>query len=244
MIREKIEGLEFENNSNSKFKVIEFLKWDKVNGSLYKIKFESGYETEAYQKCIKRGSIKDVYQKNIHSVACLGKVNYKDNKKLYSIWNGMVRRCYEKDINGNFTKYGKRGVVVCERWLCFEYFLEDSDKIEGYDEDLINSGKLQLDKDYKNCEGKEYSLENCIWIDKSLNCKFQKDKGQRDIIIKKDNIFYIFSSIREMCRYFNFGSGNISKLLNGKIKKYKNLEVSYYNGIMKDNYVDFRIKIK
>ncbi len=85
MVREKLEGLEFVNKNGCKFKVLNFIKWDKSNGSLYTLEFDSGFKTEAYQKSIKNLNIKDVYFKNIYDVACIGDASYKENKEIYSV---------------------------------------------------------------------------------------------------------------------------------------------------------------
>lgn len=44
--------------------------------------------------------------------------NYKHGKRhtrLYTIWSGMRRRCYEV-TNPKYKDYGGRGIVVCEEW--------------------------------------------------------------------------------------------------------------------------------
>ena len=241
MAREKIEGLEFVNKNGCKFKVLNFIRWDKVNGSLYNVEFESGHKVEAYQKSIKNLTVKDVYFKHIYDVACIGNAPYKNNENIYSVWVGMIRRCYEKDKDGSYVKYGARGITVCDRWLCFEYFLEDFKLIDGYGDELFKEGKLQLDKDFKNHNAKEYSFDNCCWISKSLNCKLQIDTGQKDVWIEMDGLYYVFSSIRETCRKFNIDSGNVSKLLNGKIKSYKKLNIGFYDLNCDFDFIDCRI---
>lgn len=46
----------------------------------------------------------------------------------YSIWGGMIDRCYNPN-SGNYRHWGDRGIVVCDRWRdSFEAFLEDMGK--------------------------------------------------------------------------------------------------------------------
>lgn len=52
--------------------------------------------------------------------------------KEYKIWREMIDRCYNpEDIA--FPYIGAVGTIVCDRWLCFEYFLADLKHIQGYD---------------------------------------------------------------------------------------------------------------
>ncbi len=44
--------------------------------------------------------------------------------RAYSSWRAMKRRCFETS-NPSFSRYGGRGITVCERWLKFENFVED-----------------------------------------------------------------------------------------------------------------------
>lgn len=43
---------------------------------------------------------------------------------IYNAWVSMKSRCLNERDRG-FPNYGGRGIIVCERWLCFEAFLED-----------------------------------------------------------------------------------------------------------------------
>ena len=37
------------------------------------------------------------------------------NTRIYRIWCGMKRRCYNKH-NEHFDRYGGRGIIVCDEW--------------------------------------------------------------------------------------------------------------------------------
>lgn len=87
-----------------------------------------------------------------------GKFNCIDNKKAYSVWKGMLQRCYDKKTLKKFPTY--KGCVVCKEWLCFQNFAEwfYLNYIEGYtlDKDILGNGKL-------------YSPETCCFVPNHIN---------------------------------------------------------------------------
>ena len=46
------------------------------------------------------------------------------NSSLYRIWSAMKRRCYNKKSK-DYTRYGERGISVCDRWHIYENFKQD-----------------------------------------------------------------------------------------------------------------------
>ena len=84
-----------------------------------------------------------------------------DKSKLYYIWRGMIRRCYEPSVKA-YRWYGKRGIAVCEEWRkSYELFREWS----------LNNGYAEgLSIDRINSDG-NYAPLNCQWITRSENSK-------------------------------------------------------------------------
>ena len=83
--------------------------------------------------------------------------------RLYMIWLGMIRRCY--DEAAPFYKwYGGKGVKVCDRWKRFDFFMQDVEHLPGYDKQRIDSGELELDKDLICPDAKTYSPETCSFV--------------------------------------------------------------------------------
>lgn len=45
-------------------------------------------------------------------------------RKLYKLWHNIKNRCYNVN-HPRYKQYGGRGVVMCDKWLTFDGFLED-----------------------------------------------------------------------------------------------------------------------
>lgn len=76
--------------------------------------------------------------------------------KIYKKWQGMKRRCYEKE-NRQYKNYGGRGIIICDEWLGehgFENF---------YSWAMRNGYRDGLSIERKNVNG-DYCPENCCWI--------------------------------------------------------------------------------
>ena len=68
---------------------------------------------------------------------------------IYFCWRNMVQRCRNPSTR-EYTRYGGRGIDVCERWQDYDMFRDDWDLLPG-------SG-LEIDR-VDNDKG--YSLDNC-----------------------------------------------------------------------------------
>lgn len=68
----------------------------------------------------------------------------------YETWRSMVQRCTNPKAD-NWSRYGAKGVTVCNRWLTFENFLADMGE---------RPAGLTLDR-IKGWIG--YEKDNCRW---------------------------------------------------------------------------------
>ena len=108
---------------------------EQINYSMWRIRFlETGYECVRHRKNIIAGHVKDPYNKYVcNGTACIGVISTesRENQKLYGMWHAMISRCY----NPNYDSYKfsvAQGVKVCERWKCFEFYVEDFYKIPNH----------------------------------------------------------------------------------------------------------------
>lgn len=102
------------------------------------------------------------------SVYGVGFLGYGKNKssinkiaqKKYSVWKGLIRRCYSKEARDSTYK----DCSVCTEWHNFQNFAE------WYDENYID--EWHIDKDILVKGNKIYSPETCCFVPTQINTLF------------------------------------------------------------------------
>lgn len=228
---------------SSKYGEYIIISQDQNDKLYYYIKFiKTGFIKRVRADAIRSGKAKDPYYPIIYGVACLGIVESTyDGKyctKEYNTWHGMIARCY--DINAsNYPIYGGKGVKVCDRWLCFEYFLEDIPELPGYYE-WKNSNDYNLDKDILQenipYELRVYSKETCMFIPGYIN------RQRAKIDNKPKTLNNYFGVYKEKGKYRASIEVNKTKISLGTftneiaaVNAYNYFASKYNCGIMNDN---------
>lgn len=87
----------------------------------------------------------------------------KSSLRVYKIWQGMKRRCYNKnDIH--YYLYGGNGVKLCDEWLDSDNFIQWA-LSNGY------ADNLEIDR---IDPAKDYEPSNCRWITRQENASKQR----------------------------------------------------------------------
>lgn len=162
--------------------------------------------------------------KSVCNVGYLGNAKgTQKNNKIKTIWSNMISRCYDPK-NKRYYCYGGKGITVSEKWLCFEFFLNDFEKIRGYNKELFEKGLLQLDKDKNN--GKIYSLENCEFITQKENISYQNKMKKFKAINNNGEIFYS-NNQKQFSLFCGVPDKKINEILRKKRKSYHKWTFEY-----------------
>lgn len=152
----------------------------------------------------------------------------KENKiyvKLYGLWYNMKQRCTNPK-HPRYKDYGGCGVKLCVRWMIFDNFVEDVDKIEGFLLDKLINGEICLDKDKKS-GSKLYSLETCVFISKEENNHYKPNQQREVIGISPQGEKYKFTNQSQFAREHNLTQSGISSCLSGKCKTHRKWKFLY-----------------
>lgn len=104
-------------------------------------------------------SVSDVKSKNTKSCGCLKVTHNMTNHGMYQIWNNMVQRCNNRNVD-SYEYYGGRGIKVCDRWLDINNFIDD----------MYPTYQKGLSIDRINADG-NYEPSNCRWVTQEVQAR-------------------------------------------------------------------------
>lgn len=107
--------------------------------------------------------------------------------EFYSTWYAMMQRCYNPK-NYNYSRYGGRGIRVCEEWHNIENFVE-------WAKSTVTHKVKGLTMDRKDNDG-NYCPENCKW-----STPQQQARNRQKTICKTIN--GETKSFMDWCEFYN-----------------------------------------
>lgn len=141
-------------------------------------------------------------------------------RKIYTLWYNIKRRCYNKS-NPQYHNYGGKGVVMCERWLELDNFIEDVDRIRGFNVEAFLKGNLAIDKDTLDRTNKIYSLDTCVFISREENNKVKVNQQKEFIATSPEGKTYREYNQSEFAKLHGLKTTHICSCLNGRAKTTK-----------------------
>lgn len=164
-------GKIFTTNFGTDFTVIDY-----INDSYVLIKFndEYGFEKVVELGNIKKGSIRNPYDKTVFGIGCTGYDDDIKYKEIYSIWHSIMQRCFSDDFKNKNRHY--KDVTCYSEWLIYKnfekWYLDNYYKIENE--------QMQIDKDILIKGNKIYSPQTCIIVPKNINVLFTNRRIERN----------------------------------------------------------------
>ena len=151
--------------------------------------FEDGsIVKKAAYKEFASGSIKNLNYPSVFDRGFMGEGKHKawggtKLTKVYSVWFGMMSRCYDEKLHIKQPTY--KGCSVDEYWHNFQNFGDWFEK--NYNTETMEG--WQLDKDIICPDCRVYSPKNCVFVPQEINSMFTSgSKSKRDLPI---GVYYL-----------------------------------------------------
>ena len=211
---------------------------DYINNENLTVLFSDGYisHNKKYTS-FKKGVLLNPYHPTVCNIGYIGEEKYnknnKYNPKIYPIWGGIIRRCYDDKAQEKTPTY--IDCSVDERWHNYQNFAK------WYEENYVEG--FHLDKDILIKGNKIYSPETCCFVPREINHWFReprrvKSKDLTGIDILKNNKFQarFCTSIGRISKNFNTFEEAFSYYKTKKEHKLKELADTWKDKITKQVY--------
>lgn len=154
--KEKIGEKIFHNLSGRRFGrlvVLEQAERSKTGEIRWRCKCDCGREIVTQANNLTSGASKSCGCWKHEKLASLHTTHGGRKTRLYGIWYGMKRRCYEETA-ASYPNYGGRGITICDEWR------NDFSRFRAWA--IANGYKNSLSIDRINNDG-NYEPNNCRW---------------------------------------------------------------------------------
>ena len=150
---------------------------DYKNSSNVTIEFLDDYHyiTHTCYASFKNGHVSNPYDKTVYGIGYLGNGPYganANNRRIYQVWQDIIRRCYFPDVD---LQNGYLGCSMVDEWHNFQnfaqWYYENSYKIDGE--------KLHVDKDLLYFNNKIYGPDTCVLVPERINYLLIRQPGRR-----------------------------------------------------------------
>lgn len=161
--------------------------------AFWKCKCDCGEEKTVSSNHLRMGTVQSCGCLNAElcreRIAKINTTHGKSNTRLYRIWAGMLRRCFNARAD-NYEYYGARGITVCDEWKnSFQTF---------YDWSMVNGYADNLSIDREDVNG-NYEPTNCRWVtmkEQNYNTGLRNDnKSGHKGVTKRKNRWLAYISI-------------------------------------------------
>lgn len=92
---------------------------------------------------------------------------------LYQNWYDMINRCYNPN-SSQYKYYGQKGVRVHDRWLIYENYRKDIEKLPRWQDKMRYPKEYVLDKDYLGYH--YYGPNTCVFLHYKENILYNNSK--------------------------------------------------------------------
>lgn len=210
-----------ENTHGQKFKIV-----DKAKGQYrFTLEFlETGYKTTVHGSSItdRTRTVKDKLSPSRYGVGIIGYGIPKYNKKEYGLWTELLKRCYDEHYH-KYKNYGAVGVTMSDRWLRFDYFLEELPKVKGFEEALWEDSMIRL---VHNDD--VFSLETAEFVLNRETMRRRTGKRLRPFVgFDGEKKHYGLDGLIPFAKEHGLTYSSINRCLQGKLSAHKGWTFTY-----------------
>lgn len=135
---------------------------EKLGNCKFRVIFEDGFSKIVGNGAIRKKSIRNPYYRTVCGLGYLGEGCFNSKDRAYSLWRGMLHRCYDEKCLKLNPQY--IGCTVAEDWHNFQNFAT------WYNEQPnAHLESFEIDKDLKSFGNKVYCKDMCSLIPNRIN---------------------------------------------------------------------------